>query len=100
MCAKETVIITSGLLERLTKQVYCPSTIYSHNQPAIVLAKSPGAPKLSHVTNLNFHIIRNYVQNNKIALNFVRSANQPADTLTKPLAAEKFKEHRKFLLNN
>lgn len=97
-CSKDT-IITVGLLERLTKRNYRPAIIFGDNRPSIAQAKTPGAPKLKHVENLNYHYVRDMVSRKNVELRWVGSAHQLADTFTKALAAGKFLEFRKGLLN-
>ena len=98
MCSKNAVI-TVDLLERLTKDRHGPALIHSDCQPALAIAKTTGAPKLRHIAKLNYHIVRDFVKNNKIVLRFVRSEDQPADALTKALASGQFQEHCSSLLN-
>lgn len=78
MCCKD-VIITLGLPERLTKRNYRPAVVYGDNKPAIAQAKTPGAAKLKHVENLNYHCVKDMVAQKKILLNWVKTDDQLAD---------------------
>ena len=49
-------------------------------------------PKLRHVA-IRYHFIRDLVEKGEVALDWVAGANNPADILTKPLNASKFKQH-------
>ena len=68
------------------------------NQGAKVLIEIPLSSARSKHTDLRFHFIRDLFKTRKISVEYVASAEQPADILTKALSRANFQNHRKRLI--
>ena len=64
------------------------------NQPAIALSKNPVHHERSKHIDIKYHYIRECVEDGSIAVEHVRTGDQLADLLTKPLGRLKFLESR------
>ena len=73
-------------------------TVSEDNAGAICLANNPLSSARSRHIDVRHHFLRQMVQDADIRIVHVRTADQPADTLTKPLDRKSFLTHRKFLL--
>ena len=78
-----------GLLEDLKIPV-SQVIINEDNQSCIKMAKNPQCKRVKHI-DVKFHFIREQVENKILHLNFVGTANQQADILTKALGIQQFK---------
>lgn len=79
------------VLDDLGKPMDGPVPVYEDNQSTIRIAEdSRDCKRLKHV-DTKFHLLRELVQQDKIAIKFVRSAEQQADIMTKGLPAAVFK---------
>jgi hypothetical protein len=65
-------------------------TIFCDNQGAIALAENPSHHSRSKHIDIQYHFIREAVQNTKIRLEYLPTEQMPADGLTKPLVPAKF----------
>lgn len=75
--------------------IQCPAPkIMVDNKSAIALCKNPAFHDRSKHIQVKYHYIRQCVEDGMISLEFVRSEEQLADTLTKPLGRIKFLEQR------
>ncbi len=73
-------------------QVHCK--VFEDNSGAIEIAKTAKfRPRTKHLNNGLFHF-RTYLDRGLISIHPIKSADQPADILTKPLNEEDFKRHR------
>ena len=94
-CAQDVLYVRQLLNElRLPGvDVGSPTPIYIDNRSAKSVAQMlANPPKLRHVA-IRYHFIRDLVEKGEVALDWVAGANNPADILTKPLNASKFKQH-------
>ena len=66
---------------------------------AIHLAKNPATTPNSKHIDIRHHFIRERVANGEFKVVYVRSEEQYADFLTKPLHQGAFKMHRNFVTN-
>jgi hypothetical protein len=77
-----------------------PTLIRVDNQAAIHYAAGPKG-LLSHKTtrhiNVDYHYIRQKVEERQVSVEWVPSRDNAADALTKPLPADAFERHRKIL---
>lgn len=71
--------------------------IYVDNKSAIDLTKNPIVNGRSKHIDMRFHFIRNCVERGEIEVRYVRTQEQRADILTKPLTAGKFEEMRALM---
>ena len=76
----------------------CPTTVYIDNTSARTLALNPVFHARSKHINIKFHWLRDKVADGTITLEYVKSHDQTADILTKPLSGEAFHRHRTKLL--
>ncbi|XP_065213277.1 uncharacterized protein LOC135840583 [Planococcus citri] len=107
-CEAEYVAINSCLLEsvgvnetvrRATGKRLDPILIYGDNTASLKCTNKPGSPKLKHLTEIKVYTILDYVIKNKVKLEWVESAEQDADILTKALPREAFQKLRDRLLS-
>ncbi len=86
--AKESIWI-QGLLNELGYTVANSNLIYGDNQGSIALANNPEYHARTKHIDIQYHFIRECVQNNKIALTYCPTADMVADGMTKALARER-----------
>jgi hypothetical protein len=67
-------------------------TIRIDNQSAISLSKNPVFHERSKHIDVRYHFIRNCVETGQVEVEHVRTENQHADILTKPLSRFRFEE--------
>ena len=72
-------------------------TIYEDNLSTIKSAEVPTQKRLKHI-DIRYHHIKDLINNKKIRLEYIRSEEQEADMLTKPITGSKFSLN-KFKLN-
>lgn len=97
-----TAAATQGIwLQNLLKQVVDmppgPVIIYVDNKSAIDLTKNPIINGRSKHIDMRFHFIRDCVERGDIVVKYVKTQEQRADIMTKPLTAAKFEEMRMLL---
>ena len=66
---------------------------------AISLANNPLSSARTKHIDVRYHFIRELVRSKTIRVQYVTSAQQHADILTKPLTGESFVLHRGVLMN-
>jgi hypothetical protein len=74
-----------------------PVPINGDNQGSIFIASNPTTNRLSKHIDVRYHYIRQVVTEGKVNLYYVRSDENPADILTKPLGRVKFAKFRPWL---
>ena len=74
--------------------------ILEGNQGAKGLIQNPLSSARSKHIDVRFHFIRDLFRTRKISIEFVASAEQHADILTKALSRVNFEYHRKRLMNH
>lgn len=84
----------SRLLASLTGVEANQVTLKVDNQSAIALSKNPVHHERSKHIDIKYHYVRECVENETIAVEHVRTVDQLADVLTKPLGKLKFLELR------
>ena len=73
--------------------------MYKVTEGAKALAENPqGSHRIKHI-DVRFHFLRGFVRLEQVTIHSVASAEQHADTLTKPLGREAFRRHRDVLMN-
>ena len=79
-----------------TNKVYC--RVFEDNSGALEMAKvHKYRPRTKHI-NVKYHHFRDYVRRGEISLFPIRTSAQPVDMLTKPVAHELLKRHRKTIM--
>ena len=79
------VVWLCRLLGELTGVEAHPPALMVDNQPAIALAKNLVLHDRSKHIDIKFHFLRDCVDGGQIVIEFVETARQLADVLTKPL---------------
>jgi hypothetical protein len=59
--------------------------LYIDNKSALALAKNPVLHDRSKHIDIRFHFIRDYINNGALVMDFIRTNDQLADFLMKPL---------------
>lgn len=95
LCAagREAVWLRKLLMELGYDQVG-PTTIFADNQGSLALAKNPVYHSRTKHIDVQHHFIRELIQKKVIVLQYVPTADNVADVLTKPLPASK---HLQFM---
>ena len=70
-----------------------PQVIYADNQASIKLAQNPQSHDRTKHIDIKFHIVREALGNNTIALKYVPTADMTADILTKGLPKVTHEHH-------
>ena len=73
--------------------------VFDDNEGAIKLAINKDASRRTKRIDVKHHLVRDASNARKVRVAYVRSEDQHADLLTKPLVVEKFYKHAKFILN-
>jgi len=68
--------------------------IFEDNQGAIALAYNPEHHARTKHIDIQYHFVRDCVENNKIQLEYCPTADMVADALTKPLSKDR---HQKLM---
>jgi len=84
----------SRLLQEVIKEKPCAPVLMVDNKSAIALAKNPVLHDRSKHIDTKFHFIRDCVDGGQIKLEYVETARQLGDILTKPLGRIRFTELR------
>ena len=106
-CEAEYMALKEGIkeqiwLECLYKQLDIPwqdeqTTLHSDSQSAIELAKNPEHHARTKHIDIQYHFVRQNVQNGTVQLSYIPTNDQPADGLTKALDVTKFGHFVKYL---
>ena len=77
-------------------KVHC--RVFEDNSGALEIAKVPKMrPRTKHI-NIKYHHFRDYVERGEITIHPIRSEDQPADLLTKPVPEPVLRKHREFIM--
>lgn len=82
------------LIKELNNSEPARTTLFVDNQSALDLIKNPVHHKRTKHIDIRFHYIRERYQDNEFILQFLKSTDQTADILTKPLSRQLFQYHR------
>ena len=74
------------------------TVIWEDNQGAIALSKGPSKRRVSKHIDIRHHFIRQHVAEKSVKLQFVRTHDNVADAMTKPLPRPAFIKHRWSLM--
>jgi hypothetical protein len=84
----------SRLLSDLVNAKVVAPLIYIDNKSALALAKNPVLHDRSKHIDVRFHFIRDCISSGVIETDFIKTGDQLADLLTKPLPRERLQELR------
>jgi hypothetical protein len=84
----------SRLLADLVNAKVIASLLYIDNKSALALAKNPVLHERSKHIDVRFHFIRDCISSGVIETDYIRTGDQLADLLTKPLPRERLQELR------
>ncbi|CAN0120816.1 unnamed protein product [Ascophyllum nodosum] len=73
--------------------------VFEDKQGAKALIENPLSSARSKHIDVRFHFIRDLFRTGKISVEYVKSAEQHADVLTRALSRVNFQYHRKYLMN-
>ena len=73
--------------------------VFEDNEGAIKLATNKHASRRTKRIDVKHHLVRDASDARKVRVAYVRSEDQHAYLLTKPLDMQKFYKHAKFILN-
>ena len=85
------------LLGELTGVEAHPPTLMVDNQPAIALAKNPVLHDRNKHIDVKFHFLRDCVDEGQIVIEFVETARQLTEVLTKPLRRLRLTELKEMI---
>ena len=86
------------LIAKLGHPVDGPTMIGEDNEARMTIATNTHTSFRTHHIRIEFQFIRDAIKNKDIHLEYVPSAENPADSMTKPLRGPVFLRHRAFLL--
>ena len=86
--AKESIWL-QRLLKELGREAENTKTIYEDNQGAIALANNPEYHARTKHIDIQYHFVRECVENGDIKLEYCPTADMVADALTKALPKER-----------
>ena len=73
--------------------------VFEDNEGDIKLATNKHASRRAKHIDIKHHLVRDASDARKVRVAYVRSEDQHADLLKKPLDLQKFYKHAKFILN-
>jgi hypothetical protein len=94
--AKEAMWLRN-LMEEIGFPFTKPITLFVDNQSAIKMARNPVLQARTKHIEKSCHLIRDHVKKGRIQLEFIRSREQIADVLTKPISTVHFRDMRRRL---
>ena len=97
MCVKD-ILSLRLLLWELGYEQPGSTPIYDDSEATIKSATGNAQSKQSRYYQMRTSFLRHYVRLGTINFNFVKGSEQSADLLTKPLPADRFKQHRAAIL--
>ena len=74
------------------------SKIWCDNQSAIQIAKNDSTSVKTKHISIRYYFIRHYITDKQIELNWISTANQQADILTKALGNTQFQKLKQLLM--
>ena len=99
LACQETVALNNSLL-RVTDKSFFPVKLFCDNKAAIISANTPGGNKLRHQADVCAHYVKECVKYERVDLEWVKSEDQLADIMTKPLAFKLYRKLRDEILNH
>ena len=100
ICADEVMIMRQSIFALSQgKLLKGPTKIFCDNRAAIGNANGTMNPKASKHIELSYHLVRDYIENKDIQVQFIRTDAMVADILTKALVRVVYEQHSKVLHN-
>ena len=98
---KDALFVKSVLkfMQPQRKEFCIPVTVFEDNQGAIQLANNPRSSQNSKHIDVRHHFLRELVSEQIIRVEYIKSSQQHAEVLTKPLPVGSFRYHRNALMN-
>jgi hypothetical protein len=93
------VIHTRNILKFLNREMKFPTTIFIDNLAAKELCETLKTTNKTRHIQMRINFIRECINNRICTINFIRSENNVADVLTKPLESNRFNEHIDKIFN-
>jgi hypothetical protein len=87
------IVFISEVLKFMEVPISYPIEINVDNVGAIYLAKNASATTRTKHIDIQYHFIREHIDNGNISIKFVRSEDNTADIMTKNLSGELFHKH-------
>ncbi|KAJ0412135.1 hypothetical protein ATCC90586_004055 [Pythium insidiosum] len=94
--ATQEVVWLRFLLAEMGLEQHAPTSIYMDNKAAISIATNHGYTARAKHIDLRAHFVRDHVENDNIKLEYVPSAGQVADYLTKAVPTPRLMELRRL----
>lgn len=91
--ATQEVMHTRSLLESLGHKQEGPTVLRCDNQSAIAIAKNPVMHSRTRHIDVKLHFIRKAIEDNHVKVEYVATAENLADVLTKGLPRLKHEDH-------
>ena len=92
------IVYHRGLLREMGADVSMPTKLYVDNRGAIELSKDARSCQRSRHIERRYLKIREWVAQGEIVVEYIDTKLNPADALTKPLAADVFQRHVDVLM--
>ena len=89
------MLVNAGILKPDAAGIH--SSINVDNKGSIDLANGESVTKRSKHIEVRYHMLRDLVKKNEIALSYIPINENAADSLTKPLAKTRFVEFRDMI---
>jgi hypothetical protein len=96
--AIQEVLWLRGMLAELGLNFQLPSTVYGDNQSAIAVSKQGVRSQRTKHVDVKYHFVTQSVEEKKVRLQWVPTAQQQADIFTKALAKPLFQNLRSQLM--
>jgi hypothetical protein len=87
--AVQEAIFLRRLLDDLGFPQRSPTVIYEDNQGCLYLSENSGVQQRTKHIDIRYHFIREHVESEEIKLEYIRTDEQLADLLTKPLSRQR-----------
>lgn len=93
-CIKECIFVKQILIEIASCNL--PIVVFEDNQSCIKMAKTWETKRSKHI-DVRFHFVKDLVDQGQFKIEYISTAEQPADLFTKGLTSIKFEKFRKML---
>jgi transposase InsO family protein len=92
------IVYFRQFLKELGLQQTSPTIIHEDNTGCIASSKNPIKSRRVRHMHLRYHYLRDIIHEQKVVLEYIKTTDQIADILTKPLPEEDFKRFLPFLV--
>ena len=98
--AAQATMSLANLLNEIGLTPTTKPTIHMDNQSAITLTTRPGFQRKTKHVPIKYHYLKDLATKEKIKIQYIPGADNPADILTKPVTTHQFQRHRDLLVRN